>query len=325
MSLQAEVLELLSWDRALGERLDRRPVDLQRTVIREALDQRAARTALVVEKVAHVQEVDVPVAGDSVRVRLYTPFGEAPHPAFLHIHGGGFIHGSIDWVYNDAKCAHICLAAACVVATVEYRLAPEFPFPTAPEDCYAALQWLVDHADEAGIDPERVAVGGESAGGNLAAVVALMARDRGGPPLSLQLLEVPVTDMGERSVEDASVSLFGDGYGLDRAAIDAFTTAYLPHPSDRDAPYASPLRADDLTGLAPAHILTAEFDPLRDSGEAYAARLRDAGIRTTLHRFDGHTHGSSNLWQTWPPARAWMDELVAAIRSATHASVAGAQ
>ena len=131
--------------------------------------------------------------------------------------------------------------------------------------------------------------------------------------------------MSERSIEHASLSLFGDGYGLDRTSIEAFTAAYVPNPSDRDAPYASPLRADDLTGLAPAHILTAEFDPLRDSGEAYAARLRDAGIRTTLHRFDGHTHSASNLWQTWPPARAWMDEVVAAIRTATLDSVAAAR
>jgi acetyl esterase len=181
------------------------------------------------------------------------------------------------------------------------------------------LRWLVEHAEDIASDPRRVVVGGESAGGNLAAVLALMARDRGGPALSLQLLEVPVTDMSDRSLEHASVGLFGDGYGLDREGIEAFTADYLPNLDDRDSPYASPLCARDLAGVAPAHVLTAEFDPLRDSGEAYARRLQQAGVLTTLHRFTGHTHGSSGLWQSWAPARAWMDEVVGAIRDAVSA------
>jgi acetyl esterase len=321
MTFPAEVRELLSWDKAIGARCNGLPVDKQRSIIREALEQRAEQTGLVVEAVARVRDFSVPVDGDSIRLRLYTPFGDGPHPAFLHLHGGGFVHGSIDWVYNAAKCAHICLNAGCVVATVDYRLAPEFPFPTAPEDCYSALRWLVERADDVEIDPSRVAVGGESAGGNLAAVLAMMTRDRGGPSLSLQLLEVPVTDMSERSVGYPSLELFGDGYGLDRSNIEAFTADYLPNPDDRANPYASPLRAAEFTALAPAHVLTAELDPLRDTGEAYARRLQDAGVRTTLHRVHGHTHGTSSLWQSWPPARAWMDEVVAAIRNGVSAAV----
>ena len=127
--------------------------------------------------------------------------------------------------------------------------------------------------------------------------------------------------MSERSREHASLGLFGDGYGLDREAIEAFTADYLPNPNDRDSAYASPLRASELAGLARAHVLTAEFDPLRDSGEAYARRLQEAGVKTTLHRFTGQTHGSSGLWQSWPPARAWMDEVVGAIRDAVPAPV----
>ena len=321
MTLSAEVQELLSWDRAIGARCNGLPVHKQRAVIQEALEQRAAQTGLVVESVARVEDLAVPVGGDWIRLRVYTPFGEGPHPAFLHIHGGGFVNGSIDWVYNAAKCAHICASAGCVVATVEYRLAPEFPFPTATEDCYSALCWLVEHAEDIAIDPKRIAVGGESAGGNLAAVLALMVRDRGGASLSLQMLEVPVTDMSERSLGHASLGLFGDGYGLDRENIESFTADYLPDLKDRDSAYASPLHASELAGLAPAHVLTAEFDPLRDSGEAYARRLQEAGVKTTLHRFTAQTHGSSGLWQSWPPARAWMDEVVAAIRDAVSAPV----
>jgi acetyl esterase len=321
MTLPAEVRELLSWDNAIGARCDGLPVDKQRSIIHDALEQRATQTGLMVEAVTHVRDFSVPVEGGSIRLRVYTPFGDGPRPAFLHIHGGGFVHGSIDWVYNAAKCAHICLNAGCVVATVDYRLAPERRFPTATEDCYAALRWLVEHAVDLEIDPTRVAVGGESAGANLAAVLALMTRDRGGPSLVLQLLEVPVTDMSDRTVEHPSLELFGDGYGLDRSNIEAFTADYLPNPDDRANPYASPLRATELAGLSPAHVLTAEFDPLRDSGEAYARRLQDAGVKTTLHRFNGHTHGTSSLWQSWPPARAWMDEVVAAIRNGVSAAV----
>jgi acetyl esterase/lipase len=321
MTLSAEVQELLSWDRAVGARCNGLPVHKQRALIQEALDQRAAQTGLVVESVARVEDLAVPVGGDWIRLRVYTPFGEGPHPAFLHIHGGGFVNGSIDWIYNAAKCAHICASAECVVATVEYRLAPEFPFPTATEDCYSALCWLVEHAEDIAIDRKRIAVGGESAGGNLAAVLALMVRDRGGASLSLQMLEVPVTDMSERSRGHASLGLFGDGYGLDRENIESFTADYLPDLEDRDAAYASPLHASELAGLAPAHVLTAEFDPLRDSGEAYARRLQEAGVKTTLHRFTAQTHGSSGLWQSWPPARAWMDEVVGAIRDAVSAAV----
>jgi acetyl esterase len=316
MTLTPEIQELLAWDNGIGARCTGLSIEEQRAVIQEALAERAAETGLVVEVVARVEDLAVPVDGDSIRLRAYTPFGEGPHPAFLHIHGGGFVNGSIDWIYNAAKCARICVGAGCVVATAEYRLAPEFRFPTAAEDCYSALCWLVDRAEDLAIDPTRVVVGGESAGGNLAAVLALMARDRAGPSLALQLLEVPVADMSERSLEHGSLTLFGAGYGLDRANIEAFTADYLPSLSDRESAYASPLRASDLRGLPPAHVMTAELDPLRDSGEAYARRLQEAGVKTTLHRFAGQTHGSSSLWQSWAPATAWMDEVVDTIRDA---------
>jgi acetyl esterase len=321
MDLPSEVLEHLARDEELGSRLAGLDIESQREVIRTTLEDWARRTAHDVAEVARVDDHPVPVEGGEIRLRVYRPFAGGALPVLLHIHGGGFTLGSVDWVFNEAKCAHLCRASGCVVATVDYRLAPEHPFPTAPEDCYGALLWLVDHADELGVDESRIVVGGESAGGNLAAVVALMSRDRGGPALALQLLEVPVADMSDRSGEHPSLLLYGTGYGLERDGIRSFQDDYLPRPIDRDDPYVSPLRAPDLSGLPPAHVITAEFDPLRDGGEAYARRLYEAGVRTTVHRYLGHTHGSSSLWQTWSSAAAWMDELVAALRSAVDGGV----
>ena len=319
MALPPEVSEHLAWDRELGSQLAGLGIAEQRETIRSTLEEWARRTGHAVAEVAGVEDHAVPVDGGEIRLRVYTPFVGGPLPAFFHIHGGGFTLGAVDWIYNEAKCAHLCRETGCVVASVDYRLAPEHPFPTAPEDCYRALLWLAEHADTLAVDAARIVVGGESAGGNLAAVVALMSRDRGGPRPVLQVLEVPVADMSDRSGEHPSLAAYGTGYGLERTGIESFQDDYLPRPIDRDGPYVSPYRAPDLAGLPAAHVVTAELDPLRDSGEAYARRLVEAGVRTTVHRYPGHTHGSSSLWQTWTSAAAWMDEVAAAIRCATHA------
>jgi acetyl esterase len=316
MELAREIRDLLVWDNALGRRLQGLSVQEQRRIVDEAVEKHARESGVVVAPVRSVEEALVAVDGGSIRLRVFTPLADGPHGVFLHIHGGGFNFGTIDSIYNDAKCAYICANSGCVVATVDYRLAPEFPYPAAPEDCYAALCWVAEHANELDVDPHRIAVGGESAGGNLAAAIALMARDRGTARVAFQLLEVPVTDMSADSVRHPSLTLFGAGYGLDRAGIEAFQDAYLPPSVDRRAPYVSPLAAADLTGLAPAHVITAELDPLRDSGEAYARRLRDGGVQTTLHRQDGLTHGSGILWPNWAPARRWLEDVVVALRSA---------
>ncbi len=317
--LAPEVRDLLEWDARLGLRVDGCSVVEARRIIRSELDELVVRLGAAVAQDISVRDHDVPVDGARIRLRVYTPPGEGLYGAFFHVHGGGFTLGGADWTVNHVKCAHIAASAGCVVTTVDYRLAPEHPYPAAPDDCYSALLWLVDHAGSLGVDAARIAVGGESAGGNLAAVLALMARDLDGPALTLQLLEVPVTDMSEGRAGYPSVSLFGNGYGLDATAIDAFTESYLPEPGDRARAYASPLLAPDLTGVAPAHVVTAELDPLRDSGEAYARRLAAAGVPTSLRRFDGHTHGSSVLWPAWAPAAEWMDDVVAAVRAATSA------
>jgi len=312
------IQSLIDWGKTVNESYGSLPLPELREALRTELDRELRRRGVTVEPVRATADERIAVAGGEIRIRVLAPAGAGPHPVLVHFHGGGFVFGAIDSLVNDAKCAHICRAAQCVVATVEYRLAPEHRFPTAPEDCYAALLWTVSNADRLDIDSARVAVGGESAGGNLAAVVAIMARDRGGPPLALQLLEVPVTDISPGAAGHPSVALFGEGYGLDRADMDFFTQEYLSDLAAGSDPYASPLLADELAGVAPAHVLTAEYDMLRDSGEAYARRLEHAGVETTLHRKLGHTHGSSVLWQTWEPAREWMDDVVGGLRRALH-------
>jgi acetyl esterase len=318
VTIAPEIQSWLEWGAGIGESLGSLPLPQRRGPLRDALDQELRRRGVTVEPVAAVDEYPVRVEGDEIRVRVFTPAGSGAHPAFVHFHGGGFVLGTIDSLVNDAKCAHICNGAGCAVVTAEYRLAPEHRFPTAAEDCYAVLLWGVENAALLGIDAERIAVGGESAGGNLAAVVALMVRDRGGPRLSLQLLEVPVTDLGEGANDHPSVALFGEGYGLDRVDMDAYAANYLASSADGSDPYASPLLAPDLAGVASAHVLTAEYDMLRDSGEAYARRLEEAGVEITLHRLLEHTHGSGALWQWWEPARQWLDEVVGALERALH-------
>jgi len=314
--LAPEIAELLKQDAELGAHLVGLSYAEQRPLIRTAVAQRFADIEQRRDEM-HVDEHDIPESGGPIRLHLYKPLAPRTRGAFFHIHGGGFTLGSIDDLFTVAKCAHICAHVGCTVITVDYRLAPEFPYPTAPEDCYAALGWIVEHASSLGIDETRIVIGGESAGGNLAAAVALMARDRGGPTVALQLLEVPVTDMSAHSRTHRSLHRFGEGYGLDKTAIQAFEAAYLPDESDRANAYASPLCAPDLRGLPPVHLVTAEFDPLRDSGEAYARRLYEAGVPTTIHRFLGHTHGSATLWRSWPPAAKWMEEIVTTLEAAT--------
>ena len=224
----------------------------------------------------------------------------------MYFHGGGWVIGSLET--HDGTCRELAAGAGCVVVSVDYRLAPEHRYPAAAEDCYAATRWCAEHAAELAIDARRIAVGGDSAGGNLAAVVAQMARDRGGPGLVLQLLVYPVTDhdFGTASYRDNAA-----GYLLTAADMRWFWGHYLGDDTARGAePYASPLRAASLAGLPPALVITAELDPLRDEGEAYARALEAAGVAAKLHRYDGMIHGFFGM-------SAIMDQAVAAVREAT--------
>lgn len=260
------------------------------------------------------REVMVPVHGGAIRVRLYRPIGPAPQPLHVFLHGGGWCVGDLD--QRDPRCRAIAQGAACTVASVDYRMAPENAYPVPLEDCYAALTWLVDHAEELGLDPARVSVGGESAGANLAAVVAILARDRNGPPLVLQWLDVPATDL---TLSQPSIDRLGTGYGLTKADMEEYVAAYLRDVDPVDG-YVSPLHCADLSGLPPALLTTAELDPLQDDGTAYADRLREAGVPVEQHHLPGLVHAAFAFTRLLPTAKAYEQSAIATLRRA-YASV----
>jgi acetyl esterase len=253
-----------------------------------------------------------PEGAPDVPVRVYAPEGPAPaggRPALLDIHGGGFTTGSIEM--EHAFCASVVRNLGIIAATVEYRLAPEHPFPAGIDDCYAALRWLHDRGEELGVDPHRIGIGGQSAGGGLTAGTALLARDRGGPPVCFQLLGIPELD---HRLDTASMRAFTDTPMWSRPQAVLSWERYLgPDHTGEVSPYASPAIASDLTGLPPAYVTTMEFDPLRDEGILYALRLMEAGVPVELHSFPGTFHGSS-LVTTAEVSRRANVELLTALR-----------
>jgi acetyl esterase len=263
-----------------------------------------------------VSVVDIDAGG--VPVRLYRPALDGQLPLHLYCHGGAFIVGSALSGESDGLLSRRAAAAGCVVASVEYRLAPEHPFPAGIEDCYAALDDLAARAAAFGLS-DVISVGGKSSGGNFAAVVALMAKDRDGPPLALQLLEIAGTDLTKST---AAWRTPGPGADTTRERDLALIDLYLPTVADRADPYASPLFARDLAGLAPAYVMNAEFDPRRDECEAYVVRLKDAGVEAVARTMPGHVHGSDGL-AGWAPAEAWQAEANAVLASAHTLAAAG--
>ncbi len=282
----------------------------------EARRQKNARPPAPQEPIYQAETLHAAGPDGPIPVRIYRPSADRPLPALVFFHGGGWVQGSLD--QTDATCRVLANAASCLVASVDYRLAPEAKFPAAAEDCYAATRWLVENAAELGVDPARIAVGGLSAGGNLAAVVALMAKDRGGPPLVLQVLGYPITDY---NFETPSYIENAEGFGLSRDDMVWYWSHYLPEGGDGYHPYVSPLRASDLSDLPPALVITAEYDPLRDEGEAYAARLRETGIAVTCTRYDGTIHGLIGMAHLIDQGQQAVDEVVMALRSAFAATV----
>ena len=246
-----------------------------------------------------------PAGAPDVPVRIYRPEAADPLvPALLYLHGGGFVLGSIET--EHAGAASLARALRSVVVSVEYRLAPEAPFPAGFEDCYAALVWLAGAAGVLGVDPDRIAVFGQSAGGGLAAAVALAARDRGGPPLCFQFLGIPELD---DRLETASMRAFVDTPLWHRPNAVLSWRYYLGDEPGEVSPYAAPARATDLSGLPPAYVSTMEYDPLRDEGLEYALRLLRAGVSVELHSFSGTFHGSGLFAQAQVSKRVYAESL----------------
>jgi acetyl esterase len=263
------------------------------------------------EPIGAIQDRTIPGAAGEMPTRIYTPSGTGPFPILVYFHGGGWVIGNLE--AYDATCRALTNAAGCMVVAMEYRLAPEHKFPAAPEDCYAATQWVAANAPTIGGDPARIAIGGDSAGGNLTAVVAHMARDRGGPALRYQLLVYPVTDY---HFDTVSYRENAEGYLLTKDSMVWFWNHYLRSAADGANPLASPLRAANLQGLPPAMVLTAEFDPLRDEGEAYAARLQEAGVPVTLKRYEGMIHGFFSLGAVFAQGQQAIADAAAGLRAA---------
>ena len=263
--------------------------------------------------IGRIENATLAGAEGGLPYRSYTPLdaGTEPLPVLIYFHGGGFVIGDLDT--HEGLCRMLANASGCRVISVAYRLAPEHKFPAAVEDAYAAVCWVAGHARELGIDGNRVAVGGDSAGGNLSAVVCQLIKERGGPKLALQLLLYPAT---ETDVETPSRLSLAEGYLLEKKSIEWFMKQYIALGTDPIDPRLAPLLATDLSGLPPAHIHTAEFDPLVDEGQAYAQKLAAAGVPVEYTCHPGMIHHFFCLAGAIPYARTAIDNAGAAIKRA---------
>ena len=305
MTLDAQMQAIVDQMKAAGWRPTH---TLSVAEARRAFKSRIAKGAAV----ARTVDRSIPGPAGDIPVRIHWPAGAGPFPALVFFHGGGWVVGDLDT--HDVTCRSLTNQAGCVTVSVDYRLAPEHRFPAAVEDAYAATRWVVDHAAELGVNPRRVAVGGASAGGNLATVVGLIAIERGGPPLAFQLLIYPVTDAALDTPSARVIT--SDDYPLSRADMEWFWRHYLRDDADRANPYASPARAKSLAGLPPALVITAEVDPLCDEGERYAAALSRAGVAARFTRYEGVTHGFVGMEAVLDKGRAAVAESAQALRAA---------
>lgn len=263
-------------------------------------------------EVSQVEDLSIPAPHGAIPVRVYTPDGEAEErPALVHFHGGGWVLGNLDG--HDYTCSCLAARSGCVVVSVDYRLAPEHRYPAAIDDCVTAYRHIVEHAADFGVDGDRVAVGGDSAGGNLAAALSQRMEREGGPMPAFQLLVYPAVDLVH---EPPSYGLFADGFLLTRGAMSWFKDHYIPDHGRRSELDASPLLAEDLSGQPPARVVLAGFDPLRDEGRAYADGLREAGVAVEVDLCASTMHGFFGLGFALPVADAAVTRAAASLRDA---------
>jgi acetyl esterase len=261
--------------------------------------------------VAETRDLEIPGPRGPIPARLYRSAKSGTLPVLVFFHGGGWVVGNIE--SHDGMCRHLANRTEGAVVSVDYRMGPEHRFPAAVDDCVAATAWTADNAAALGIDPARLAVGGDSAGGNLAAVVSLVVRDKGAPRIAYQVLIYPATDAAMRH---ESIARYAEGYVLTRATMRWFYEQYLASPEEAEDWRVSPLLAPDLSRLPPAFVLTAGYDPLCDEGDAYVQRLAAAGVPVTHRRFPGQVHGFAMNGKVIRAAAPALDEIAAALKQA---------
>jgi acetyl esterase len=263
-----------------------------------------------------IENITIPGPGGPIRARSYSPVAAAgPLPALIYFHGGGFVAGSLE--SHDGLCRLFAAEGGFKVIAVDYRLAPEHPYPAAMDDAWAATQWIEENAAQLGVDAGRVAVGGDSAGGMLAAIVTQLAREKGGVKIAYQLLMFPNTQIGG---ETASLNEFAVGYFLERRAIEYFNSLYLTPEADKNSPRVSPLRGKDFSGLPPAYVMLGGYDPLHDEGLAYAEKLRSAGVKVTIADYDDMVHCFIYLQTVLPQAHDAVAKAAKAVKAALDAA-----
>lgn len=281
-------------------------------LVRQALKaQNEAQANQEREPVARVVDRTIPGSAGEIPIRVYTPAGDDPFPILVYLHGGGWCFGDLE--IGDATCRSFTNLVGCVVVSVDYRLAPEHPFPAGLEDCYSAVKWLAQNSSLINGDASRMAVAGESAGGNLATAVTMVAKERGGPPLAFQVLIYPNTDtrLSMPSIEENA-----SGYGIGKEDVRWAVNNYFSNPADYDHPWAAVIQANDLARLPPALIITAEFDPLRDEGEEYGRHLQAAGVPTIISRYEGVIHGFVSNAQIFEQGQQALAQVATALRRA---------
>jgi acetyl esterase len=297
-------------------------IDIRGMSVEEVLTLKRGRrreAAEIVKAARRVETRQIDADGRMIPLKIYWPFGEGLHPVVMNIHGGGWVIGHPD--IDDVLCHAITVGADCLTVSVDYRLAPEHPFPAGLEDCFAVLKWLGSKSCDLPIDKKRIAICGTSSGGNLAASTSLLARDNGGPSIAHQVLIYPVCDGG---LDTQSYRKYNNLQPLTADSMRWNWERYIADSTRWLQPLASPLRAPDLRGLPPTFILTAEFDPLRDEGEEFGRRLSDAGVPVVVRRYDGVMHGFVSLAPNAKISRKAVDEIVAVIKQALPVEVARA-